>query len=109
MYDDGLTKITNIDFCPFIVKEMSNKYKEFGYNIVYKEMNVLDMSQFASDEFNVIIDKGTLDSIICGENSISLVDKMMKEIYRVLSENGVFYCISYNDEDHRKTFFVRKF
>ena len=77
-----------------------------GLDIHYVEGDVTDMHQFQNEQFNFIIDKGTLDSILCGENSIPLVDKMIKEVYRLLATNGVYYCISYGDEDHRKTFFV---
>ena len=106
MYEDGLRNITNVDFSPFIVKIMADRYKDRGYQIKYLEMNILEMKEFLNEEFSVIIDKGTLDSVLCGENAIPLVDKMMKEVYRVLSSNGVFICISYADEDHRRTFFV---
>jgi EEF1A lysine methyltransferase 4 len=108
MYEDGIMNITNIDYSPSVVKLMQNRYHEMGCNIQYKEMNVTDMSDLKNNEFNVIIDKGTLDSVLCGENSIPLVDKMMREVYRILDHNGVYFCISYGDEDHRKTFFVNK-
>lgn len=106
MYEEGITNITNIDYSPSVVKLMQNRYHEMGCNIQYKEMNVTDMSDLKNNEFNVIIDKGTLDSVLCGENSIPLVDKMMREVYRLLDNNGAYFCISYGDEDHRKTFFV---
>ena len=107
MFEDGITNITNVDFSPSVVKLMINRYLEMGCNIQYKEMNVVDMGDFKNNQFDVIIDKGTLDSVLCGENSIPLVDKMMKEVYRILDHNGVFLCISYGDEDHRKTYFVK--
>ena len=67
------------------------------------------MHNFKNGEFNVIIDKGTIDSILCGENSIPILDKMMRDVYRILDTNGVFISISFADEDHRKTFFVINF
>jgi ubiquinone/menaquinone biosynthesis C-methylase UbiE len=107
MFEEGITNITNVDFSPSVVKLMTNRYLEMGCNIQYKEMNVVEMGDFKNNQFDVIIDKGTLDSVLCGENSIPLVDKMMKEVYRILDHNGVFLCISYGDEDHRKTYFVK--
>lgn len=64
------------------------------------------MKEFSDGEFNIVIDKGTLDSILCGENANPLADKMINEIYRVLDKNGVFICISYSNEDSRKVYFV---
>jgi hypothetical protein len=31
----------------------------------------------------------------------------MKEIYRILAPDGIYFCISYGDEDHRRSFFVK--
>ena len=76
------------------------------YKINCLEMNVLDMKSLKSAEYNVIIDKGTLDSILCGENSIPMISNLMKEVYRLLAPEGFYLCISYADEDHRKSFFV---
>ncbi len=109
MFEDGHANITNIDYCSSIVKIMQTRYQEMGYNIKYIEGDVTAMHMIRNGEFNVIIDKATLDSILCGENSITIVDNLMREVYRVLDANGVFISISYADEDHRKTFFVFKF
>jgi hypothetical protein len=70
-------------------------------------MDVLDMKDIPNEEFNVAIDKGTLDSILCGENAVPIGDKYIREVFRILSNNGVFICITYGDEEHRKTFFVQ--
>lgn len=71
-----------------------------------KHLDALDMKELPSGEFNIVIDKGTLDSILCGENSVPNGDKIIREVYRVLANNGIFICITYGDEEHRKTFFV---
>jgi len=70
------------------------------------KMDVLEMNEFSSGEFNVVLDKGTLDSILCGDNSVPNAEKMMQEIYRILAPGGVYVCITYGDEEHRKKFFV---
>lgn len=70
-------------------------------------MDVLDMSELNTASFNSVIDKGTLDCILCGDNSVPNAEKMMQEIYRILVPGGVYVCISYGDEEHRKKFFVK--
>ena len=67
------------------------------------------MNEFSPGEFNIVIDKGTLDSILCGDNSVPNAEKMMQEIYRVLGPKGVYICVTYGDEEHRINFFVRYF
>jgi hypothetical protein len=106
LYEDGVMQITNIDYSPESVKLMTEKYISLDYKIHCLEMNILDMKSLKSGEYNVIIDKGTLDSILCGENSLPMIGNIMKEIYRLLAPEGFYFCISYGDEDHRKSFFV---
>jgi len=65
------------------------------------------MNEISSSSFNTIIDKGTLDCILCGDNSVPNAERMMQEIYRVLLPGGVYISISYGDEEHRKKFFVK--
>ncbi len=69
-------------------------------------MNVMDLSRFEDGRFNIVFDKGTLDSLLCAENAAGNVEKMLNEIYRVLSGNGVYVCISYGSEDTRKPYLV---
>lgn len=65
------------------------------------------MKEFPNEEFGLIIDKGTLDSVLCGENASPIADKMISEVYRILDNNGVFICISYGNEESRKSYFVK--
>merc|ERR1712034_109438 len=56
---------------------------------------------FKDETFNCIIDKGTMDSVLCGEGSTSNVSKMLSECVRVLKPGGVFFMISYGVPDNR--------
>ncbi|KAL1804935.1 hypothetical protein ACET3Z_028003 [Daucus carota] len=53
-------------------------------------MDVRNMSVFQSDSFAAVIDKGTLDSLLCGHNSRENAAKMLREVARVLKANGVY-------------------
>ncbi len=106
MYEDGYEDIVNIDISHTVVKFMEEKIKTRYPKMVYKQMDVLDMSEFKQGEFNVILDKGTLDSILCGDNSTPNAEKMLSEIHKVLASNGIYICVTYGDEEHRKKFFV---
>jgi ubiquinone/menaquinone biosynthesis C-methylase UbiE len=114
MYEDGYENISNIDISFTITKYMEDrcrmKYPEMKCNsqtYIVKTMDVLDMSEFKSGDFNVVVDKGTLDSILCGDNSEPNAHKMLSEIYRVLNPNGTYICITYGDEEHRRKYLVR--
>ena len=64
--------------------------------------------QFDDGAFNCVIDKGTFDSILCGDGSGPNAEQMLNEIHRVLQPNGVYVCISYGVKDARMSYFQRK-
>lgn len=63
-------------------------------------MNVCAL-EYPDDSFNAVVDKGTLDSVLCGDGSIANVAKMCMEISRVLKPNGVYFICSYGVPDSR--------
>ena len=60
---------------------------------------------FEDGSFDTIIDKACLDSVLCGENSAPNSKLMLDEIYRVLSANGVYICVSYGLPEMRMVYF----
>ena len=68
-------------------------------------MNVCEMPDFADKAFDVVFDKALLDTMLCGENALVVVEKMMKEIYRVLKDEGYYIIISNASEEGRKLLF----
>ena len=79
---------------------MIHEYSEGYEGMEYVEMNVLDMN-FDSQIFDIVIDKGTIDSILCSEGSSQNALQCVKEINRVLKNNGLFFCVSYGIPDYR--------
>ena len=98
MYDDGYQNIVNIDISFTVIKQMQELYKDKYPNMPYKQMDVKALA-FQDNSFEAVIDKGTLDSILCGDGSGPNAAQMLSEIYRVLSPNGVYICISYGVKD----------
>ena len=94
MFEEGFVNITNIDISHIVTKAMQEKYKEKGPNFKYVQMDVRAM-EFEDGAFDVVLDKGTLDAILCGESSTSNSSKMISEIHRILSNNGIYIAISY--------------
>lgn len=76
MYEEGFQSISNIDFSETLIKAMSEKYKEKCPGLKYTQMDVRAM-EFAAASFDVVIDKGTLDSVLCGEGSATNSSKMI--------------------------------
>ena len=66
--------------------------------------------EFKDGTFDCVINKATMDAILCGENSLSNVASFLSEIHRVLKPNGVFITVSYGTPENREVYLkkVRK-
>ena len=50
----------------------------------------------------MIIDKSTIDALLCGENAYVNVAMMLKECQRVLKTYGYYVAISYGSPENRE-------
>ena len=102
MYDDGYKQIINIDISNVVIKAMQEKYQD-RTAMSFKHMDCRTMD-FEKQTFNAVIDKATLDSIVCGESSFANVHKYVSEVSRVLTDDGVFIVISHAQPHYRLNF-----
>ena len=68
MDNDGYHNIVNIDSSKVVIENMKETYKE-RTTISWQIMNCTAMD-FKDGAFEAIVDKGTLDSILCGEGTV---------------------------------------
>jgi SAM-dependent methyltransferase len=107
MYNDGYENITNIDFSSKAISQMEERCRVKYPKMIFKIMNVCEMKDFETGSFNNVIDKGTLDSILSTDDPIINSEKMINEIYRILSPGSVFISITYGVPEHRKKHFMK--
>ena len=105
LFYEGVKNVINIDFSESAIRLLEEHLQEQQIESKCIKMNVLDMKEFNDEEFNLVFDKALLDSILCGENGLDTVKIMMKEIYRVLCEEGYYIIVSNSDESTRKELF----
>ena len=105
MYEEGYEHITNIDISFTVIKQMTEMYKEKCPNMVFKQMDVRGL-QFEDGTFDCVVDKGTFDTILCGDGSDRNSENFLNEIYRVLKPSkSVYICVSYGFPEEREFFF----
>eukprot|EP00435_Cladocopium_sp_Y103_P019622 s892_g4.t1 len=105
MYEEGYHSITNIDLCMTVIKAMQEKYRDKP-GLTYKQMDGRSM-ELPDANFNVVIDKACLDSILCGEGSTHNAQKLLTEVARVLQPNGVYIAVSHGQPSYRLTYLQR--
>lgn len=104
MYNEGFTNITNIDISDTVIKNMREKYSHLE-GMTWHTMDVRKMPQFTNQQFDLVIDKGTTDAILCGNNSFRNAELMNREIFRLLKVGGHFVVISYGLPETRLDLF----
>ena len=72
-------------------------------------MDVTNMNSLENNSFDAVIDKGTMDAVLCGSSSYLKAVIMMKEVQRVLKTDGVFILISSGKPDNRVFHLERDF
>ncbi|XP_057456928.1 uncharacterized protein LOC130747890 isoform X2 [Lotus japonicus] len=92
MVRDGYEDIVNIDISSVAIDMMRRKY-EYIPQLKYMQMDVRDMSYFPDESFDGVIDKGTLDSLMCGTDAPISASQMLAET----SETWRFLYITYGD------------
>ncbi|GAV81625.1 Methyltransf_11 domain-containing protein [Cephalotus follicularis] len=96
MVKDGYEHIMNIDISSVAIDMMRRKY-EYIPQLKYMQMDVRDMSFFPDESFGSVIDKGTLDSLMCGTDAPFSAAQMLGEVSRLLKLGGVYILITYGD------------
>ena len=105
LFYEGIKNVVNIDFSESAVRLLEEHFEEQQIESKCIKMNVLDMKDFQEGQFNLVFDKALLDSILCGEDALETVKTMLKEIYRVLVDEGYYIIVSNSDESTRKELF----
>lgn len=104
LFSNNFKYITTIDISKTIVDQM-NEIIYSKYSLQYDVCDIFNLSsKYQQESFDVVIEKGLLDSIVCKKDCEPEVNKMMREIFRVLSKNGVFIFVSHGEPKKREGF-----
>lgn len=89
--------VTDADNSPSAVRIMEQRHANLE-NYEASEADVLDLN-FPDGTFDAIVDKGTLDALLCG--SVEDARDMVTEVYRVLRKGGAYVQVSAEDPEAR--------
>jgi ubiquinone/menaquinone biosynthesis C-methylase UbiE len=100
MFDDGFTDMTSVDYSEVVIEKMQAQFRAAGKALKFEVMDVRDI-KYKDETFDCIIDKGTLDAILCGSDSAKNAGQMLSECQRVLKKGGFFFVITYGQPQSR--------
>lgn len=99
----GFSKVVNIDISDKVIKQMKDKYSSES-RLEWEVMDCTKMT-FTNSSFDYVFDKGTLDTLMCCDNSAKIVSATIKEISRILKPGGFFILVSYGNPNTRRKYF----
>ncbi|KAF8719866.1 hypothetical protein HU200_024627 [Digitaria exilis] len=100
MAKDGYEDIVNIDISSVVIEQMREKHKEIQ-QLTYMQMDVRYMSFFGDESFDCVLDKGTLDAMMCADDAPDGASKMLAEVARLLRPHGIYLLITYGAPTER--------
>jgi SAM-dependent methyltransferase len=121
MLEDGYTcnNVVSVDYASVVIQQMKEKYPHASDS--YRIMNVasrssgakgegqsqegMGMATFDSDSFDMVLLKGTFDSLLCGAGSIFDIRLIMMECSRVLGEHGALVIVTHATSENRLAYF----
>ena len=98
MYDSGYHQITNNDASVIAIKHMKRRNETLRPEIEWDVMDVKDM-RYRDNTYDLIIDKGTLDNMLCYKLPYFSTANMLSECQRVLKTGGTYVAISFGAPD----------
>mmetsp|Transcript_15830 Transcript_15830/g.34330 ORF Transcript_15830/g.34330 Transcript_15830/m.34330 type:complete len:230 (+) Transcript_15830:412-1101(+) len=104
IYDDGFRKITSVDFCETVISYMKSRAAVDRPELKYLTMDAVQLP-LPDESFDVILDKGMLDCVLCEKESWGRVRQLVERVSNVLAPGGVYIVYSYGNPDDRRHLF----
>jgi SAM-dependent methyltransferase len=110
MWLDGFRHLVSVDYSEIVIQKMKLLYESENMKELADTFKVADcreMNDTPDGTYDVIIDKGTLDALLCGSESNKHQAALLLEIHRVLKRGGVFILITYGQTTSRLSYLER--
>ena len=101
MYDEGYNDITNCDISKVVIESMKKRNLVGRPEMKWDVMDIRKM-EYEDNTFDLVIDKSTIDAVMCGEHSEINAAIILKECQRILKPGGRYVVISYGKPESRE-------
>jgi len=102
LFKDGFTDLVSVDYSSTVIEKMVKRMPHLKFEV----MDCRAM-RYDSESFDCLVDKGTLDAILCGQDSAKNAEALLADCYRVLRPGGVFLVVTYGDPNCRLPYFSK--
>lgn len=77
----GYSHVVNVDYSKTVIAHMQKVHAGVK-GLTYAVADCRDMPQYADNSFGGVLDKGTIDAVLCGSGSALNTMKILLETYR---------------------------
>ena len=103
LLETGVESVVNMDVSAAVIKVMARRYrKSEGLEWVVGDIRKTGLK---SGSFDAVVDKGTMDALMCSDIAVRVMYNMFEEISRLLKPGGFFIEVSSGCEDLRASYF----
>ena len=88
----GYENISNVDLCTAVIEHM-NQHKGASSSMEFAVMDARQLDGVPDGCFDLIVDKGLMDALLCSETNATDVGRMVDEMHRVLASGGGTYVV----------------
>mmetsp|Transcript_30983 Transcript_30983/g.68025 ORF Transcript_30983/g.68025 Transcript_30983/m.68025 type:complete len:469 (-) Transcript_30983:71-1477(-) len=93
----GYRRIVNVDISEICIDKMKRLYSETHPSLEWHAMDATKMT-LGDKKFDLSIDKGTIDAVVCGEDGLVMVTDMIHEMGRTLKPGGLAMIITHSED-----------
>ncbi|GAB5353360.1 hypothetical protein AAMO2058_000030300 [Amorphochlora amoebiformis] len=98
MHKDGFANTQSMDYSEIVIKHMKKLYPHLAHTYHVENMLNISLPDACKD---LVLDKGALDAIFCGDNSYENIKIALTHISRILKPGGWYLMMSYAPREHR--------
>ncbi|OMJ87233.1 hypothetical protein SteCoe_11075 [Stentor coeruleus] len=102
----GYSKIVNMDNSNILIEDMKQANEAGTMQWDHKDIRTMN---YPDKSFDVVLEKGLLDSVLCGDRSRIMSQRMLSQIYRVLVDGGVYISVTHSPPEIRKSYFDERY
>lgn len=96
----GYSNVVNLDISSVAIAHMAELHKGL-HQLTYRVGDARSMPEFGDCSFGAVIDKGTLDAILCSPTALADGTRMLREAHRVLAPGGSLVVVTYGEPGSR--------
>lgn len=99
----GFPRCTSIDWSPAVIASQAARAAAAA-GLTFRVADATCLAFAAAASFDIVVDKGCLDSVLCSDASLVQAAALVREARRVLRPGGVYVCVSHAPPEARMAY-----